>query len=61
MTTQAEKARHFLALHHGDAPLLMPNPWDAGSARILASLGFAGARDDELRASRRRSAGSTAT
>lgn len=40
MTTSAEKARHFLALHHADAPLLMPNPWDAGSARILASLGF---------------------
>ena len=31
----------FLALHHGDRPLLLPNPWDAGSARILASLGFA--------------------
>jgi 2-methylisocitrate lyase-like PEP mutase family enzyme len=39
-TTQSEKAEHFLSLHHGDAPLLMPNPWDAGSARILASLGF---------------------
>jgi 2-methylisocitrate lyase-like PEP mutase family enzyme len=39
-TGQAEKARHFLALHHGNAPLLIPNPWDAGSARILASLGF---------------------
>jgi 2-methylisocitrate lyase-like PEP mutase family enzyme len=33
-------AEEFLALHHGDAPLLMPNPWDAGSARLLASLGF---------------------
>jgi 2-methylisocitrate lyase-like PEP mutase family enzyme len=41
MTTQQDTARQFLALHHGDAPLLMPNPWDAGSARILASLGFA--------------------
>lgn len=40
MTSQAEKARHFLALHRGDAALLIPNPWDAGSARILASLGF---------------------
>lgn len=30
----------FLALHHGDAPLLLPNPWDAGSAVLLASLGF---------------------
>jgi 2-methylisocitrate lyase-like PEP mutase family enzyme len=38
--TQVEKAEHFLALHHGDSPLLMPNPWDAGSAKILASIGF---------------------
>src|SRR3954469_14145179 len=30
----------FLDLHHQDAPLLMPNPWDAGSARLLESLGF---------------------
>ena len=34
------KAEEFLALHHRDAPLLMPNPWDAGSAKLLASLGF---------------------
>ena len=40
MTSQAEKARHFLSLHQGDAALLMPNPWDVGSARILESLGF---------------------
>lgn len=40
MTTQAAKAERFLALHHGDAPLLMPNPWDRGSAVLLASLGF---------------------
>ncbi len=30
----------FLALHVPGRPLLMPNPWDAGSARILAHLGF---------------------
>ncbi|MEY2476045.1 MAG: hypothetical protein QOG87_1360 [Actinomycetota bacterium] len=30
----------FLALHRPGAPLLMPNPWDVGSARLLASLGF---------------------
>src|SRR3954468_22653447 len=30
----------FRALHDGDTPLLMPNPWDAGSAKLLASLGF---------------------
>ena len=40
MNAQAVKAERFLALHHGDRPLLMPNPWDAGSARLLAWLGF---------------------
>lgn len=30
----------FRDLHHGDRPLVMPNPWDAGSARILAAQGF---------------------
>jgi 2-methylisocitrate lyase-like PEP mutase family enzyme len=30
----------FLALHRGGAPLLIPNPWDVGSARVLAGLGF---------------------
>jgi 2-methylisocitrate lyase-like PEP mutase family enzyme len=33
-------ADRFLALHRPGAPLLLPNPWDAGSARVLASLGF---------------------
>jgi 2-methylisocitrate lyase-like PEP mutase family enzyme len=37
---QADRAARFLALHGGPAPLLMPNPWDAGSAKLLASLGF---------------------
>jgi 2-methylisocitrate lyase-like PEP mutase family enzyme len=41
MPTQTEKAERFLALHRGDAPLLMPNPWDRGSASLFASLGFA--------------------
>lgn len=36
----ADPAAHFLRLHHGDAPLLLPNPWDAGSARALAWLGY---------------------
>ncbi len=31
---------HFLSLHRPGVPLLIPNPWDAGSARILAYLGF---------------------
>src|SRR4051812_7058472 len=30
----------FLALHHESRPLLLPNPWDVGSAKLLASLGF---------------------
>jgi 2-methylisocitrate lyase-like PEP mutase family enzyme len=40
-TTQADKARRFLELHVPGTPLLMPNPWDPGSARLLESLGFA--------------------
>jgi 2-methylisocitrate lyase-like PEP mutase family enzyme len=40
MTTQADKAREFLTLHRPGEPLLLPNPWDLGSARLLASLGF---------------------
>src|SRR5579863_10652773 len=40
MSTQADKARQFLALHQPGDPLLLPNPWDLGTARLLASLGF---------------------
>src|SRR3546814_4134205 len=40
MTTFDGIAGRFLALHSGDRPLLQPNAWDAGSARILASMGF---------------------
>ncbi|HYY78574.1 MAG TPA: isocitrate lyase/phosphoenolpyruvate mutase family protein [Actinomycetes bacterium] len=40
MTDHAAKASRFLALHHDQRPLLLPNPWDAGSARLLAWLGF---------------------
>jgi 2-methylisocitrate lyase-like PEP mutase family enzyme len=40
MTDQADKASQFLALHRPGDPLLLPNPWDAGSAKILASLGY---------------------
>jgi len=36
---QAQKAAAFRALHTGD-PFVIPNPWDAGSARVLAALGF---------------------
>jgi 2-methylisocitrate lyase-like PEP mutase family enzyme len=37
---QIEKALRFQALHKRSEPLLIPNPWDAGSALILAGLGF---------------------
>jgi 2-methylisocitrate lyase-like PEP mutase family enzyme len=37
--TQDHKAEGFRALHDGE-PFLIPNPWDAGSARVLAALGF---------------------
>ncbi len=38
-TTQQEKGAAFRALHEGEA-FIIPNPWDAGSARVLAALGF---------------------
>jgi 2-methylisocitrate lyase-like PEP mutase family enzyme len=37
--TQAEKGAAFRALHEGE-PFVIPNPWDAGSAKVLAALGF---------------------
>jgi 2-methylisocitrate lyase-like PEP mutase family enzyme len=39
MTTQNEKAASFRALHEGE-PFIIPNPWDAGSARVFEALGF---------------------
>jgi 2-methylisocitrate lyase-like PEP mutase family enzyme len=38
-TSQHDKAVRFRALHQGEA-FVIPNPWDAGSARMLAALGF---------------------
>lgn len=40
MATQLEKARAFRALHQREGAFIIPNPWDAGTARILAHLGF---------------------
>src|SRR6185312_12068505 len=40
MSPADQPSDRFLALHRPGAPLLMPNPWDVGSARLLASLGF---------------------
>lgn len=38
--TQNEKAAQFRALHDRPAAFVIPNPWDIGSARLLAGLGF---------------------
>ena len=38
--TQHEKAARFRALHEGPGAFVMPNPWDIGSSRLLAGLGF---------------------
>lgn len=38
--TQAEKIARLRALHDGPGTFVVPNPWDAGTARILTSLGF---------------------
>lgn len=40
MISQSEKAERFQALHRGPGAFVIPNPWDAGSARVLAGLGF---------------------
>jgi 2-methylisocitrate lyase-like PEP mutase family enzyme len=39
VTRQERKAEAFRALHAGE-PFVIPNPWDAGSARVLEALGF---------------------
>src|ERR1700729_156972 len=39
-SSSAELAERFLALHRPGEPLLLPNPWDPGSARLFAWLGF---------------------
>ena len=39
--SQAEKALTFRRLHEGPGAVVMPNPWDIGTARILAGLGYA--------------------
>src|SRR5690348_16822601 len=40
MPSQEEKAERFHSLHKGPSPLLMPNPWDLGSAKVLVAMGF---------------------
>jgi 2-methylisocitrate lyase-like PEP mutase family enzyme len=40
MSTQRKRGETFRALHQGEGLLVLPNPWDAGSAKMLAQLGF---------------------
>lgn len=40
MTETLDRARRFRALHERDGAFVIPNPWDAGSARVLEGLGF---------------------
>ena len=40
MVTQREKAERFKALHEREGAFVIPNPWDAGSVRLLTGLGF---------------------
>ncbi|HTG17948.1 MAG TPA: isocitrate lyase/phosphoenolpyruvate mutase family protein, partial [Blastocatellia bacterium] len=40
MRTQTEKGTIFRALHERDSAFIIPNPWDIGTARLLARLGF---------------------
>lgn len=40
MPSQADKAAAFRALHERPGAFIIPNPWDAGTARLLAGLGF---------------------
>ncbi len=37
---RVERGAAFRALHHGDGAFILPNPWDIGTARLLAHLGF---------------------
>ena len=40
MSNQTVKFEQFRDLHFGSKAFVMPNPWDAGSARLLSNLGF---------------------
>src|SRR6516162_6241592 len=40
MATQAQKGQRFRVLHERDRAFIIPNPWDVGTARMLAQLGF---------------------
>jgi len=40
MQAQKQKAEAFRALHQRDSAFIIPNPWDIGTARLLAHLGL---------------------
>src|SRR5215204_3734254 len=40
MRSQMDKAKSFRALHERPGCFIIPNPWDAGTAKLLAALGF---------------------
>ena len=40
MSTQASRAAAFRTLHERPGAFIIPNPWDAGTAKLFASLGF---------------------
>ena len=40
MRTQTEKAKLFRALHERPGAFIIPNPWDAGTRKLLAAMGF---------------------
>ena len=51
MTSQQSKAETFRAFHDRPQPLLLPNPWDAGSAKLFEHLGFEAQASTSLGAS----------
>ena len=40
MPSQIEKAEAFRALHARPGAFIIPNPWEAGTAKLLAAMGF---------------------
>ena len=38
MTSQKDRATRFRQMHHEDLPLVLPNAWDAASARVIGIL-----------------------
>ena len=49
LPVMSDQGAVFRALHAEPGAFIIPNPWDVGSARILAASGFRGAGDDQCR------------